>query len=96
MLTKPKNALVKQYKKLFDLDNVQLSFTDGALKAVAAQAIKRKTGARGLRAILENAMLDIMYEIPGQTDILEVVISEDVIAKMEKPLIVYQDEQKAS
>jgi len=96
VLTEPKNALTKQYKKLFELDNVTLSFTEGALNAVAERAIERKTGARGLRAILENAMLDIMYEIPSQPNILEVVISEEVITKNEKPLVVYQDEQKAS
>ena len=96
VLTEPKNALVKQYKKLFELDDVQLTFTEGALRAVAKQAIERKTGARGLRAILEQSMLDIMYEIPSQPNILEVVISEEVINKMESPFIVYQDEQKAS
>jgi ATP-dependent Clp protease ATP-binding subunit ClpX len=95
VLTEPRNALTKQFKKLFALDGVQLSFTDGALKAVAQMAIKRKTGARGLRAILEQAMLDIMFEIPSQRNILEVVISEDVITKREKPLVVYQDEKKA-
>jgi ATP-dependent Clp protease ATP-binding subunit ClpX len=96
VLTEPKNALIKQYKKLFELDHVQLTFTTEAMQAVAAQAIERKTGARGLRAILEQSMLDIMYEIPSQPSILEVVISEDVITNKEKPFIVYQDEQKAS
>jgi len=96
VLTKPRNALTKQYKKLFELDNVQLSFTEGALKAIAKKAIVRKTGARGLRAILESAMLDIMYEIPSKQNILEVVISEEVITRKEKPLVVYQDEKKAS
>lgn len=96
VLTEPKNALTKQYRKLFDLDDVQLSFTPGALRAVAKKAIKRKSGARGLRAILETAMLDIMYEIPGQPNITEVVISEEVITKHDKPFVVYQDEQKAS
>ena len=96
VLTEPKNALVKQYKKLFEVDGVQLTFTEGALRAVAQQAVKRKTGARGLRAILEQAMLDMMYEIPGQTNILEVVISEEVIEKKEKPFVVYQEEKEAS
>lgn len=96
VLCEPKNALIKQYKRLFDLDNVQLTFTDSALRAVAQQAVKRKTGARGLRAILEQAMLDIMYEIPSQPNILEVVISEDVVARKEKPLVVYQEEKEAS
>lgn len=96
VLMEPKNALVKQYKKLFAMDGVQLTFTEGALRAVAQQAIKRKTGARGLRAILELAMLDIMYEIPSHPNIMEVVISEDVITKKEKPIVVYQKEQEAS
>lgn len=96
VLTEPKNALVKQYKKLFEIDGVQLTFTEGALRAVAQQAVQRKTGARGLRAILEQAMLDIMYEIPGHTGILEVVISEEVIEKKEKPFVVYQEEKEAS
>ena len=92
VLTKPKNALVKQYKKLFELDKVKLTFTEDALLAVAALAVKRKTGARGLRAILEKSMLEIMYEIPSHSDILEVVISEEVINAGERPLVVYQDE----
>ena len=96
VLTEPKNALVKQYKKLFEMDGVQLTFTETALKAVADQAVKRKTGARGLRAILEQAMLDIMYEIPSRPNILEVVISEDVILRKEKPFVVYQEEKEAS
>ena len=95
VLTEPKNALTKQYKKLFELDNVQLTFTEGALRAVAQEAIQRKTGARGLRAILEQSMLDIMYEIPSKPDILEVVISEEVITRKEKPIVVYQEEKEA-
>ncbi len=93
VLTEPKNALTKQYRRLFEMDNVQLTFTEGALRAIAHQAIKRKTGARGLRAILEQAMLDIMYDIPSQRNILEVVISEEVINRKEKPLVVYQKEK---
>ena len=96
VLTEPKNALVKQYKKLFEMDGVQLTFTETALRAVAEMAVKRKTGARGLRAILEQAMLDIMYEIPSRSNILEVVISEDVIVRKEKPFVVYQEEKEAS
>jgi ATP-dependent Clp protease ATP-binding subunit ClpX len=96
VLTEPKNALAKQYKKLFDLDGVQLTFTESALRAVAAQAVKRRTGARGLRAILEQAMLDIMYEIPSRPNILEVVISEDVVLRKEKPFVVYHEEKEAS
>jgi ATP-dependent Clp protease ATP-binding subunit ClpX len=96
VLVEPKNALTKQYKRLFEMDGVQLSFTDGALRAIANQAIRRKTGARGLRAILEQAMLDIMYDIPSQRNIMEVVISEEVITRKEKPLVVYQKEKEAS
>jgi ATP-dependent Clp protease ATP-binding subunit ClpX len=95
VLTEPKNALTKQYKKLFKLDDVELTFTEGALRAVSRQAIKRKTGARGLRGILEQAMLDVMYEIPSQSNILEVVISEEVINRKEKPLVVLQEEKEA-
>jgi len=92
ILTKPKNALVKQYQKLFEMDGVKLKFTKGALQAVAKEALLRQSGARGLRAILEHAMLDIMYEIPSRTGIKEVVVNEDVILKREPPLVVYQKE----
>jgi len=96
ILTKPKNALVKQYQKLFEMDGVKLKFAQGALHAVARQALKRNAGARGLRAIMEKSMLDIMYEVPSQTDIREVAVSEEVIASGEKPLIVYaKEEEKA-
>ena len=81
ILTEPKNALVKQYQKFLSFDNVKLKFTDGALSAVARKAHAQKTGARGLRAILEEVMLDVMYEVPSQTEIKEVVITEDVITK---------------
>jgi ATP-dependent Clp protease ATP-binding subunit ClpX len=69
---------------------VKLKFTDGSLVAIAREALKRKTGARGLRSILENSMLDIMYDIPSQTMVKEVIISEDVIARREKPIVVYE------
>jgi ATP-dependent Clp protease ATP-binding subunit ClpX len=92
ILTKPKNALIKQYGKLLEMDGVKLKFTKGALVAVAREALKRNAGARGLRAILENAMLDIMYDVPSRTGIKEVVVNEDVITKGEKPLIVYEKE----
>jgi len=92
ILTKPKNSLVKQYQKLFEMDGVKLKFTRGALIAVAKQALERASGARGLRAILESAMLDIMYDVPSRTGIKEVVVSEDVIVKHEAPLIVYTKE----
>ena len=89
ILTEPKNALVKQYQKLFSLDNVKLKFTESALAAVAKKAIARKAGARGLRSILEDVMLDIMYEIPSKREVAECVVNEEAIHKKEKPLIVY-------
>ncbi len=92
ILTKPKNSLVKQFQKLFEMDGVKLKFTKTALAAVAREALSRNSGARGLRAILEHAMLDIMYDIPSRSGIKEVVISDDVITKREPPLIVYQKE----
>ncbi len=85
ILTEPKNALIKQYQKLLSFDKVELKFTDGALSAIAGKAYAQKTGARGLRAILEEVMLDVMYEIPSQTGIREVVITEDVILKKGEP-----------
>jgi ATP-dependent Clp protease ATP-binding subunit ClpX len=93
VLKEPKNALVKQYKKLFELEDINLEFTQGALKAIAKEAIKRKSGARGLRSILENILLDIMYEIPSQTNIKECIINEDVIEHKENPIIVYEKKQ---
>ncbi|MAQ19365.1 MAG: ATP-dependent Clp protease ATP-binding subunit ClpX [Sandaracinus sp.] len=95
ILTKPKNALVKQYGKLFELDGVKLGFAPAALKAVARKALERNAGARGLRAIMEQAMLDIMYDIPSQTGIQEVMVNEEVITKGEQPLIVYEEKKKA-
>ncbi|MBK9293438.1 MAG: ATP-dependent Clp protease ATP-binding subunit ClpX [Oligoflexia bacterium] len=98
ILIKPKNALTKQYKRLFEYENVKLSFTDDALKAVAEQAIKRKTGARGLRAILEQAMLDVMYEIPSKGNIKEVIIEKEVITEGKQPQMVHltEEEMKAA
>src|ERR1700744_6199162 len=92
ILTKPKNSLVKQYQKLFEMDGVKIKFTRGALVAVAHQALERNSGARGLRAILEAAMLDIMYDVPSRTGIKEVVVSEEVITKHEPIRIVYPKE----
>lgn len=95
ILVDPKNALTKQYKKLFEMENVQLRFTEGALLAVAKQAIERKAGARGLRAILEGIMLDVMFDVPSDPDIKEVIVSEDTVVKGEKPLVVYQHAESA-
>jgi ATP-dependent Clp protease ATP-binding subunit ClpX len=92
ILTKPRNALVKQFFKLLEMDGVKLKFQDDALRAVARKALQRNAGARGLRAILENAMLEIMYEVPSDKGIKEVVITVDVIEKGERPLMVYEKE----
>ncbi len=93
ILVRPKNALVKQYQKLFDYESVDLKFTDAALRCVAKEAIRRNTGARGLRGVLEGAMLDIMYEIPSKSNVKECIIDEGVILKKEKPQLVYQTER---
>ena len=87
ILTQPKNALVKQYEKLFEFEDVALRFTEGALGAVARKALKQKSGARGLRAILENAMLDMMYELPSRDDVEECVVGEEVIEQGAKPVL---------
>lgn len=95
ILVEPKNALTKQYKKLFEMEDVQLRFSDVALKAVAQKAIERKSGARGLRAILEEIMLEVMYEVPSDPDVKEVIVSDDTVMKGEKPLVVYQHAESA-
>ncbi|SCY03185.1 ATP-dependent Clp protease ATP-binding subunit ClpX [Desulfoluna spongiiphila] len=94
ILTEPKNALVKQFQKLFEFEDVKLRFTDDAVKAIAHEAVERKSGARGLRAILERSMLDIMYEIPSMENISECVINEDVILEKEDPIILYETPQQ--
>jgi ATP-dependent Clp protease ATP-binding subunit ClpX len=95
ILTEPKNAIVKQYKKYFEYEGVELNFTDDALSAIAQEAIKRETGARGLRAILERAMLDIMYKLPSMEGVRECVITADTIIKHEEPKLIYDQKQKA-
>ena len=92
ILTKPKNALIKQYQRLFDMESVKLKFTEGALSAIAKEAIKRKTGARGLRAIMEECMLDVMYELPGKDNVKECIISEEVVNRKKDPILVYENE----
>ncbi len=89
ILVKPRNSLTKQYMRLFEMENVKLRFTQEALVAVAGEAVKRKTGARGLRAILEQTMLDVMYELPSLKNVRECVVNEDVILKTEKPLLIF-------
>ncbi|MGB4504833.1 MAG: ATP-dependent Clp protease ATP-binding subunit ClpX [Syntrophaceticus sp.] len=96
ILTEPKNALAKQYQKLFELDGVALEFKDEALHAVAKEAVRRKTGARGLRAILEDIMLNVMYDIPSRKEITKCVITKDVIDKKEEPILVTEDRKKKS
>ena len=91
ILTKPKNALVKQYQKLFDMENVQLTFTDDALGSIVQRAIARKTGARGLRSILEAILLDPMFDLPGFEAVAEVVINKEVLDGAAKPLLIYSD-----
>ncbi|MCK4739679.1 MAG: ATP-dependent Clp protease ATP-binding subunit ClpX [Deltaproteobacteria bacterium] len=96
ILTEPRNALTKQYQHLFEIENVELKFTDGALAMLAKGAMKRKTGARGLRAIIETSMLDTMYELPSQTNIKECIINEDVIKGKGKPILVYEKEAETA
>lgn len=96
ILVEPKNALTKQYRRLLEMDGVSLKFSDAALKAIAHEAIKRKTGARGLRAILENMMLDIMYDIPQRKGVKEVIVNEDVVLKAEQPFFVYESSAESA
>jgi ATP-dependent Clp protease ATP-binding subunit ClpX len=96
ILTEPKNAIVKQYQKIFQLDRVELVFTPDALEAAAECALKRKTGARGLRSIIEDVLLDVMYEIPSRADVKKVIINGDVIAQRHKPLLVTRSERSAA
>jgi ATP-dependent Clp protease ATP-binding subunit ClpX len=96
ILREPKNSLIKQYQKLFEFEKVKLRFTDGAIMAIAREALKRKTGARGLRSILESIMLDIMYEIPSQTNIRECIIREETIQNKEKPIVLYEKKAESA
>ncbi|EMS78581.1 MULTISPECIES: ATP-dependent Clp protease ATP-binding subunit ClpX [Desulfotignum] len=94
ILTEPKNALVKQYQELFRIEGVDLQFTDEALEAMAKEAVIRKSGARGLRAIMEKTMLDIMYELPSKEDVKECVVGEEVVLKNEPPILLYEQPKK--
>ena len=94
ILTEPKNSLIKQYQKLLAMEGVKLRFTEGALAAIAKKAVERKTGARGLRAILEDVMLDLMYDVPSQSNVREVIINEEVILNRESPIMLYEKEEK--
>ena len=94
ILTQPKNALIKQYQKLFEMEDTKLEFRESALKEVAKKAISLKTGARGLRSIIENVLMDTMFELPSEPDISEVVVNDDVITKGSKPIIVHSKKKK--
>jgi ATP-dependent Clp protease ATP-binding subunit ClpX len=96
ILIEPKDAITKQYKVLFDLENVKLKFTDGALRAIAKLSVERKSGARGLRSILENTMLDIMYDLPSRNDVRECVITEDVVMNKEKPILIFETKSESA
>ena len=96
ILTKPKNALVKQYQRLFEIEGAELTFTDDALKAVAKRAIARKTGARGLRSILEDILLNTMFELPGMDNVVEVVVKEEAVTQGAQPLMIHSDTKAQS
>jgi len=90
ILTAPKNALVRQYQKYFDFEKVKLKFTDEALRAIAQEALRRKTGARGLRSIMEEIMLDTMYELPSRNDVQECMVNEEAVARRQQPALLYK------
>lgn len=94
ILTEPKNALVKQYQKLMEIDGVTLEFKETALASIATEAIRRNTGARGLRAIVEDIMLNVMYDLPSRNDVAKCVVTQDVVLKKEEPLLVVADKPK--
>jgi len=96
ILTEPKNALVKQYSKLFSMEGADLEFREGALRAIARKALKRRTGARGLRSILEGTLLDVMYDLPGMGNVEKVVIDEGAIEATSQPIIIFADQQKVA
>ena len=96
ILTEPKNALVKQYQKMFEMDNIKLKFTDEALKAIAEKAIKRKTGARGLRAIMEDVLQEVRFTLPSKKNVQECIISEEVISQGKEPILVYENTEEST
>lgn len=96
ILTEPKNSLIKQYQQLFSFENVKLTFTEGALKAIAKKSIEKKAGARGLRAILEEVMLDVMYEIPSNKDVRECIVNEDTIMRKDPPLLIFENKVESA
>ena len=96
ILTEPKNALIRQYQKLFAMEGVELEFRDGAIDEIAKKALQRKTGARGLRSIMEHALLDIMFELPSLKDVSKVVVDEEVVKGKSKPLLIYADQPRVA
>ena len=96
ILVEPKNALIKQYRKLFEMEGAELEFREDALRAMAGKAMKRKTGARGLRTILENVLLDTMYELPGMRNVTKVVVDEAVVSGETKPYLMYESEEAST
>ncbi len=94
ILVEPKNSMIKQYQKLFEMEGVSLKFTESALKVIAEEAVKRKTGARGLRSIIEDVMIDVMFEIPSLKDVKECIVTEDVILKKERPILIFNRKKK--
>jgi len=96
ILVEPKNSNTRQYAKMMEMENVKLTFSEGALRAIAELAIERKSGARGLRAIMEDIMLEIMYDVPSRNDVKECLISEEVVRKKEKPILIFQSQQEPS
>ena len=95
ILTQPKNALVKQYQRLFELEDTKLTFTEDALSAIAKRAIERKTGARGLRSIMESILLDTMFDLPGMDTVTEVVVNEEAVTSSVAPLMIHDESRKA-
>jgi ATP-dependent Clp protease ATP-binding subunit ClpX len=96
ILVEPKNALVRQYKKIFQMDDVELEFEENALKAIIQEAKKRKTGARALRAIVEQVMLDIMFDLPTQKNVSQCIVTEEVITKKKDPIYIYSKIKKTA
>jgi len=95
ILVEPRNALTKQYRKLFEMEGAELEFREDALRAVARRAMQRKTGARGLRTILENLLLDIMYELPSEENVTKVVVDEAVVSGETKPYVIYESDESS-
>ena len=96
ILTEPKNALIKQYQKMFSMEGVQLEIRDSALRAIAHKALERKTGARGLRSILEQTLLDTMFDLPSLENVIKVVVDEGAISTDTRPLLIYSDQPKVA